>query len=168
MCAGGGGWETEHHDFGASFSGTWAGVADFIDNGGGAVAYLDLSTVDSGYTAYSGLTAAVTARWAKMRVASSNPFIVTGLGLVRVTVVGRSESGSVTTSATVATTVSLANRYAKAVSIQLTAASGSTPRFPTYDNVVVGTGVTNSFDAYAFDAAGAKQATSCAWVFTGI
>jgi hypothetical protein len=103
-----------------------------------------------------------------MRVASSNPFIVTGLGLVRVTVVGRSESGSVTTSATVATTVSLANRYAKAVSIQLTAASGSTPRFPTYDNVVVGTGVTNSFDAYAFDAAGAKQATSCAWVFTGI
>jgi hypothetical protein len=92
---------------------------------------------------------------------------VLAYGGVRVVTVGRTESGTVTTSASGAATVTLTNKYAKAISIQVTPASGATAYFATYDNVVVGSG-TNSFDAYAFNTAGAKVAVACTYQYSGI
>lgn len=159
--------ETDHKDFGASITGSWTGGVAYTNLSGSASSYLDLSTVDSGYTGYSTLPTSQTARWAKNRITSTGALLVTGLGEARVTTVGRSETGSVTTSASGAATVTLTGKYVKAVSIQLTPASGGTARMAAYDNVVVGTG-TNSFDAYCFDTAGSKVAQACTYTFSGV
>jgi hypothetical protein len=161
---------TDHYDFGALITGTWTGTITWEQIGGtAAVEYLQLSNIDSGYTTYSPPTSTREARWSRMTViGTTTTFRVTDLGLTRVVTVGRSESGTVTTSASGAQTVTLNERYAKAISIQITPATGATARFATYDNVVVGDSVTNTFDAYAFDTAGTKVAVSCAWTFTGV
>ena len=160
---------TDHFDVGAIVTGTWTAAIGYALLAGSATAYLSLSNTDSSYTAHPALTFTDGARWAYVTIIGTGcALLVTDLGGLKLAVVGRSESGSVTTSVGGAVQVNLANEYAKAISIQITPATGATPAFAAYDNVVVGDGVLNHFDAYAFDAAGTKVAAACTYLFTGI
>jgi hypothetical protein len=161
--------ETEHFDVGAVVSGTWLGTLAYSVLSGSATAYIALSDTDSSYAPHATFTYTDTARWAYLAIIGTGcSLLVTSQGHLNVVVVGRSETGTVTTSATTAATVTLTSRYAKAVSIQVTPASGATGRYATYDNVIVGNDVTNSFDAYAFDTTGTRAAQQCTWLFTGV
>jgi hypothetical protein len=77
-----------------------------------------------------------------------------------------SENGNVTVPAGGKITVTLTNRYATWVSIQVTALS-NTNATATYDNVIVGTGVTNTFDVWLFKGGVASGGTA-SWTFRGV
>jgi hypothetical protein len=77
------------------------------------------------------------------------------------------EQGAVTIGATGKATITLANRYSAWVAIQVTPQGNAANVTATYDNVVVGTGVTNTFDVWYFKA-NAPAAGSASWAFRGI
>jgi hypothetical protein len=76
------------------------------------------------------------------------------------------EQGNVTISASGKTTVTLIERYSSWVAIQTTPQGNVAGITSTFDNVVIGTGVTNTFDVWLFKA-NAPAAGTASWSFRG-
>lgn len=142
------------------------------------------------WTPYINGTAVATARFARLRAFSTSPtpgaFYVSSLGFVRCTAVTREETGTITTSSSGPTVVSLASTYTKATAIDLTP-QGIAARSSTYDKVAIGTdgayfdvdyiddtyfdeasAPVNTFDVYAWDTDGNQIAAEVKWRFRGI
>lgn len=88
--------------------------------------------------------------------------------LVEIVANATKESGQGLSSASTFSRVTLQKQYAKAVSIVVTPINTSEARFPTVDNVVIGIGVTNSFDVYIHKANGQQSADDYIWTFEGV
>lgn len=78
-----------------------------------------------------------------------------------------SENGNVTVGATGKATVTLTNKYAAWVAIQCTPQANTTTATAAYDNVVTGTGVTNTFDVWLFKNNAVASGT-VSWTFRGV
>lgn len=91
-------------------------------------------------------------------------------GGVRVSIVANStkESGQARSSASTYRRITLQKQYAKAVFIGITPINTNEARFPTVDNVVIGIGVTNTFDVYIHKANGQQSADDFIWNFEGV
>jgi hypothetical protein len=113
----------------------------------------------------------VTCRYIKLEIwsnANTDAIMVEGKINAQVASTSRKESGTGTTLASGPYRVNLAQKYTKAVSITITP-KGTTFASPSYDNVLVGLGVTpNSFDVYIFNSSGAQIARDFAWTFAGV
>ncbi|PUB82371.1 MAG: hypothetical protein DBP02_15065 [gamma proteobacterium symbiont of Ctena orbiculata] len=159
---------SETWDAGLLISGTWQAEIDFSALSGVVTAYLELSENGSDWTQYVNLTAKVTARYARIRVAAADTDTMlvklTGVS-IRVDAVPREENGSGTSSAVSPTTITLANEYSAVQSISITPV-GSSALSPTVDNIVVGNPTT--FDVYIFDDTGAQVANDFIWRFGGV
>lgn len=96
-----------------------------------------LTNAGGSYLWTEGVTAAVVARYIKVRV-NATPGSVTVQGPVTATASGvvRSESGTVTTSASAGASVQLSGAYAQFKSLQLTA-QGAVALQPVYDRVLI-------------------------------
>ncbi len=148
-------------------SGVITGGTSPITSGSGAIP----SGSGAGtWTTESGLSVKTTARYARVRIVTTagNTFHCKIPGInVRFSVIIREETGSVTTSASAATTVSLSNDYEKVKSIAVVP-QGTTPITVTYNNVSI-SGSSDSFDIYAFNTdTGAQVAVTVYWHFQGV
>jgi hypothetical protein len=163
-------WTSETWDVGIPVSGTWQAQFDEVQVHAGTVSFfIDISTSASTgpFTRTTGISALANGRWARIGAYSTGAFTLSGAASLAVNVTPRREFGILSTVSSGPVTVNLANRYFLAKSIQVTG-QGTTVVNPVYDNVVVGTGVANSFDIYAFNQAGTQMAASCSWIFEGV
>lgn len=163
-------WESESWDLASSIAGSWTTDVAVTNLSGTATIKIRLSPDNSAWTdyTYTGAPIAATGRYARVRVETAGTMQIAEPVSAAVTVAARRDpnAGTVTTSASAAVTVTLANKYIQAKTIALTP-KGTTAKTVTYDNVVLGAG-TNSFDVYAFNAAGAQIAADVSWAFEGI
>lgn len=90
-----------------------------------------------------------------------------GEGQLRADVVAREETGTDTSAASGATTVTLAREYAARRSISITP-EASSARSAVFDNVQLDNGGVTTFDVYIFNSAGAQVATPFAWTWKGV
>jgi len=164
-------------DFGSALTGRWtiSGAATIVDSLAGApfndallVRKVEYSLDNAAWTqANSGDQ--FTARYLRMRVTSPSGYVmrvVTDWAVTFNTTL-REERGTVNVGIGGTATVTLANRYARWVTIQVTI-QGSAAGVCTYDNVIVGTGVVNKFDVWKFTTAGGLAAGTVAWIFQGL
>ncbi|MEW8027853.1 MAG: phage tail protein [Candidatus Thiodiazotropha sp.] len=159
---------TETWDIGTQVSGTWRADVDATAISGAVTVTMELSTDGVIWDSYANLSAKVTARFARIRVAAAgtDTMLVKLPGVsIRVDAVPREENGTGTSSAVSPTTISLANEYSAVQSISITPV-GSSALSPTVDNIVVGNPTT--FDVYIFDDTGAQVANDFIWRFGGV
>ncbi len=88
------------------------------------------------WVTYSGQSAKSTARYARLRMATTGTLRVTALGVLRVNVVGRSDHGSGTSLASGATVVTASLHFNRASAITITP-KGTASRSSVYDKVEV-------------------------------
>lgn len=160
-------WYSEELDLLADKTGSFVGAIPHVDHSGTATVEIGLKTAAGSYVWSTTLAQKGTARYVQMRVRSSGIFQVsTPAGSIAVDVIAREEVGSVTTSATLATTITLSRQYSGVRSIVLTP-EGTTDTTVTYDNIVLDVSGFTEFDVYAFDA-GAQAAKTVRWAFKGV
>lgn len=165
-------WLSETFDLGAIYVGNWqweSRAISALGSGDSITAELELSTDNSTWAAYTDPAVKVSARYARVRLsaAAGNVLLQDGtLPTVRLDVVTREETGTVTTSASGASTVTLNQAYEFANWIGLQP-SGTASRTAVFDNVQVGDPTT--FDVYLFDdATGMQVSGDVAWRFQGV
>lgn len=159
---------TETWDAGTQISGTWRADVDATAVSGSITVAMELSVDGIQWDSYANLTAKVTARYARIRIqaANSDTMLVNLPGVsVRVDAVPREENGTDTSTATLPTTITLANEYSAVQSISVIPV-GSAALSPTVDNIVVGNPTT--FDVYIFDNNGAQVVNEFIWSFGGV
>lgn len=131
-------WEGEGEDFGQLLGGQWTGEATVAAISGTIASYMGFSTtVDSGYTFYSGLSHKQNARWAKLKheaTGTSTMSVTIPEQNIRLDAIPHEETHSGTSSATSPTTVHLDNEYVATKNITITPQS-STPVIATADNI---------------------------------
>lgn len=159
---------TDVWDVGMTISGNVTFAPNLSIDNGTVTIYVDTTTDPNlGWTPHTGGSAKDTFRFIRGRVVSNitdGAFSITGYPTARVDAIARTETFSnLSTNAVIATTVTLANEYAKTKAITITP-HGTAPRLYTVDNIVVGAGVTNSFDVWIFDLTGA--AVTCVFDVT--
>ena len=159
----------EAKDLGSIIAGNWIFKPNVIDlENGTADTYFDTSNDGITYASQASPWAGAT-RFIRAMIqdTASGAFTIIAPPKITLAAVTRKESGlNVTSSATVATTISLTGKYFKAVRITITP-RGLVPRTSTLDNVVLSTSGANSFDVYLFTAAGAQVASAFDWAFEG-
>lgn len=164
-------WESAQVDFGQVYTGTFAfSITAFSALGSGDSITLnyEVSETGSAWDTYTTSSFKASARYARIRVtaASTNALLQNGTPSVRLDVVVREESGTVTTNASAAATVTLSQDYDFANWVGLTP-SGTAARYAVYDNIVVGSSPA-SFDVYLFDSSGTQISGDVAWRFQGV
>jgi hypothetical protein len=164
-------------DFGSAIAGRWtmSGTATIVDSLAGApfndallVRTIEYSLDNAAFTsANSGDQ--FTARYVRVRVTCPTGYVMRTLEDFAITfnTTLREERGTVNVGIGGMATVTLANRYARWVTIQVTI-QGTAAGVCTYDNVIVGTGVVNKFDVWKFTTAGGLAAGTVAWIFQGL
>ena len=164
---------TQWWDMGQDLTGNIAGTITYTVTAGTVSYWLETATA-AGYpgtvTQWAGGTAKTTARYVRLRLeaaTTSSTFMVESGASARVDAFPREEQGTVLTLASGAKTVTLSFKYTTVKSIQITV-SGVVAGFAVYDNVVLHPTNPNTFDIYAFDAAGAQDDYTVSWVFKGI
>lgn len=166
-------WESEALDFGAEYTGNFIFSVDYSALAGSSVTVTYYTAPDSSgspgtWESSSSSSFKATARFAKVKIEATagNTFAVTLPGVsCRLTVVTNEESGTDTSSASAAKTITLASDYTLAKSIIVTP-QGTTSATGVVDNVVLGD--PSTFDVYVFDASGTQVARDFTWRFQGI
>lgn len=158
---------TESWDAGSSLTGNFTFLPTYTVLEGSVSVYVQTSPDNSTWTDWIGGSGKTTARYVRGKLTTTGAMLVHHLPTARIDVVPRRETGTVTTSASAAVTVTLGSKYAAANSIQLTP-TGTAARTAIYDNVVVSTTGTNSFDVYLFNSSGTKISGDVSWLFLGI
>jgi hypothetical protein len=85
---------------------------------------------------------------------------------IRLDAIPREEVGNGTSSATLATTITLDNDYTAVKSLSITPAGSTSARIAVYDNIVMGD--PSSFDVYIFDASDTQVACDFYYNFKGV
>jgi len=166
-------------DQGSVLNGRWsfAGTATIVDWLAGAPFNDSLITraIDysvDGLNYFVGVPDTVfAARYLRLRAACPTGYVMKCLQdfTLNFSTTLREERGTATTSTGGRVTVTLAQKYARYVAIQLTVQAGGNGRFAVYDAVVVGASVTNKFDIVCFDVANAPVVNAVvAWTFQGL
>lgn len=161
-------WTSESYDFGQSLSGTWRAMVTAAALAGTIVTQMELSPDNSAWTPYTSLTANATARYARIKATAAIGSVLhmsAPTEQVRIDVIPREETGSNTSLATGAKTITLANAYTATKTITITP-TGTAARIGVVDNIVMA--ATSTFDVYVFDAAGAQVANGFQWTFKGV
>ena len=161
---------TQSWDMGQSLTGNFTGSITYTVVSGSVSYWLETSPDDATWTQWTGGSAKTTCRYVRLRLeaaTTSSTFIVESGSWARVDAYPREENGTIAATAGVAATVTLDNKYASAKSVQLTA-KGSTSRQAIFDNVVLSTSGTNSFDVWLFNQAGTSISGDVSWLFQGI
>lgn len=161
-------WLGESEDFGMLLGGQWTGAADVAALSGSLISYLGFSTDGSSWTYLSGLSQKQNSRFARFKheaTTTSTLKVTVPTQNIRLDAIPREEVGTGTSSAGGPTTITLTNEYVAAKRILLTA-EGTTARYATYDNVVMGN--PTSFDVYVFDGGGTLIASPFRYVFEGV
>ena len=160
---------TESFDIGTETTGTWAAHADRMALSGTATAYLELSTDEVDWDQYEFLTTKKAARYARIRAESSGTSTLYGTipqYSVNVNVVPRVETGSDTSSASGAVTVSTTGIYTAVQAINITPL-GTTALSAVVDNItILSTHV--EFDVYIYNTSDVLVSTNFLWEFRGI
>jgi len=163
-------YESESWDFGAITAGAWSLDATVTDLSGTATIELRLSDDNSTWTnhAWAGTPIQASGRYARVRIGTTGTIRIAAAVKAAVVVAKRRDANGgkvVTTSASGPTTVTLSGKYV--LGAPLVSLRGNAAGSVRWDNLVTGAG-TNSFDIYAFNAAGAQIAADVAWTFEGI
>ena len=161
---------TQSWDIGMSLTGNFTGSITYTVVSGSVSYWLETSPDDATWTQWTGGSAKTTCRYVRLRLeaaTTSSTFIVESGPSARVDAYPREENGTIAATAGAAATVTFDNKYASAKSVQLTA-KGSTSRQAIFDNVVLSTSGTNSFDVWLFNQAGTSISGDVSWLFQGI
>ena len=143
-------WESAPWDVGITVSGNWAIDADISTHSGTTSVVLMLSPDGSNWTDHVGASHKATGRYAKVRIEGDGVFQLNAAPGLRIDAVPRTESGSVTCSATGPVTVTLDGKGAFVKSINLTLV-GQPPGSALYDNVQIAPDGTITFELERFD-----------------
>lgn len=155
-------------DFGQELSGNWSAELTVTDIAGTSTSELGVSTDGVSFTDYSAMTAKTSGRYGRVKASGSSGTVFAvsvPTSRVRLDAITRDENGSGTSSATVATTITLSNAYSAAQSIVITP-TGTAARSPVVDNVSMG--AISTFDVYLFDSGGSQVASGFLWSFSGV
>lgn len=156
------------YDLGQDYTGTWRQISSdyWKQYGGTLVRYFDLQLASLAWTNHTTESVQDTARYARFRlVGAGTARIDTNKINFRADAIARYETGSDTSNAGSAKTITLDNEYSAAKSITITA-QGTAARTATYDNISLG--ATTTFDVYIFDSSGAQVANDFIWDFKGV
>jgi hypothetical protein len=163
--------QTTPYDFGVPISTRVTCTAPYtLLNGpaGGVVMTVETSLDNVTYTAI-GASEVKSVRYVRCRLNIAAGTVIRSLQNWTVSLVAVliTEQGSVSVGATGKATITLENRYSAWVAIQVTPQGNVANVTATFDNVIVGTGVTNTFDVWYFKA-NAPAAGTASWAFRGI
>lgn len=164
--------DTGADPWGVALAGDWSAESTHAVIGtGSATLTMRLSEDGTSFTDYTSFPAKDSARYARVKIDTTTCVKVTrNTQRVYANAVTRSEYGSVsvTGTGTPGAVVQLTNKYFARRYVQLTPI-GTGATYAVADNVqlTAGTG-TNSFDVYAFNAAGSRVAATVDYVFQGI
>jgi hypothetical protein len=165
--------QTEAVDFGATYSGNWRADLSMYSGLRPGVDAIDvafeLSSNGVDWAIYTDESVVASARYGRIRATASGSEVLlqTADPLIRLDVVTREETGIAELTATGGYTVTLANSYQFAKSLQLTCAGTSSAGYVAiYDNIQVGAPTT--FDIYVFDTAGNEAIRDVAWTWRGV
>lgn len=168
-------WRGESCDLGFTLTGDFSIAVRLTVYTGAVKKFLEVSSDGSTWTQIDLTTAPAwkgSARFIRPyfeSVAAGASWLIEGPPQIKISAVERTESGGpITSSATLPTRITLANRYAKATLINVQPTNTTGARTSTIDNVIVGTGVANSFDVYLFDSSGVQRADQFYWTFKGV
>ena len=124
---------TETFDAGQVYSGLLTNTATWTDISGTATVFLESSLDNVVFTQFPGQSAQVAGRYFRFRITTTGVVLVTSMGSIQILVVAVSETGSVMTSTTGWTTVTLTRKYSKVRTIQLTSDGSLGVANPVYD-----------------------------------
>lgn len=161
---------SEAWDVGLAVGGNWSGTIGSTAVSGSKTDQISLSPDGSTYTDQGALSAKANGRFAKVKsTATGSATLKVSLPALamRVDAVPRVESGSVTTSSSTYTRVTLANSYTAVKSVNLTP-QGTTSRQAVVDNIVLNPSGTCTFDIYLFNTAGTQIAGVVLWDWEGV
>lgn len=120
------------------------------------------------YADQVGLSAKTSARYARLKVSGTSLFKVTmPSGSIRADILAQEETGSGTSAASGATTITLSRQYAAARSLVITPEATSA-RSAVFDNIVLDNSGFTTFDVYIFNSAGSQVATAFRYSFKGV
>lgn len=158
----------DNWDLGILVTGDWQMTPDVTVVSGSVVYEIEHSDDGAAWTAETGTSWKGSARYVRpiIRSATTSTLIINKPPKMSLAAVTHRESGSSTSSAGAATTITLAGHYALAVSINIQP-KGTAARIGTVDNVVLSQVSPNTFDVYLFDAAGVQVASAFDWTFEG-
>jgi hypothetical protein len=124
---------TETFDLGQAYAGLLTNNATWTDLSGVATVFIETSLDNVTFTQFSGQAAQINGRYVRFRITTTGVVLVTSMGSMQLSVVAASESGSVMTSTTGWVTVTLARKYSKVKTIQLTSDGSLGVANPVYD-----------------------------------
>ena len=156
-------------DFGQVLSGQWTATATVAALAGTLTSYIGLSDDGSSWTYTAGLSLKDTGRFARLKHETTTTSVLkvtVPTQRIRLDAIPREEVGSGTSSATLATTITLDNAYTAVKSLSITPAGSTNARIAVYDNVTMG--APSSFDVYIFDAADTQVACDFYYNFKGV
>jgi hypothetical protein len=135
---------------------------------GGVVTTVETSTDNVTYTAIA-INELRTIRYVRCRINIAAGTVIRSSQNWTVSLVAvlTTEQGSVSVGASGKATITLQSRYAAWVAIQVTPQGNTANVTATFDNVIVGTGVTNTFDVWYFKS-NAPAAGTASWAFRGV
>lgn len=161
-------WLGEAEDFGQVLGGQWTGTATVAALSGSLLSYLGISADGSSWSYTTGLSRKDNGRFGRIKhesLTTSTLQVVVPAQNIRLDAIPREEVGTGTSSATLATTITLGNEYVAVKKITITP-EGATARMAVFDNIVLGS--PSTFDVYVFDAAGAQIASDFYYAFQGV
>lgn len=163
-------WLGEPEDFGQILGGQWTGTATVEAINGSYISYIGLSDDNNldPYDYASGLSRKANGRFARLKheaLTTATLLVTVPTQNIRLDAVPREEVGSGTSSASAATTVTLANVYVATKKLTITP-KGTAARIAVFDSIVLGDPTT--FDVYVFDAAGTQVACDFLYQFQGV
>lgn len=162
-------WLGEAEDFGQMLAGQWTGTSTVVAIGGSYTSYLGLSDDNDAdpYDYASGLSRKANGRFARLKheaLTTSTLSVTVPAQNIRVEVIPREEAFTVTTSASVETTVTLEGEYAKVTAIIVTPL-GTTDMSYSINNIVLGS--PSTFGIRLFEA-GVQVAASAIGILKGV
>lgn len=156
-------------DFGQVLTGQWTGTATVAALAGSLTSYIGLSDDGAAWAYTAGLSLKDSGRFARLKHETTTTSVLKvtlPTQRIRLDAIPRREVGSGTSSATLATTITLDNVYAAVKTISITPAGSTNARIAVYDNIVLGS--PSSFDVYVFDAADTQVACGFYYQFEGV
>lgn len=167
-------WTSETFDYGSVLFGDWnfAGNITALDGSAITVTLNLKALIGDPWTPFTAFPGRMAARYAQLVISAAT----TNTLLIKKDVIGpavtldvayKSESFTVTTSATLPVTVSLVGKYSLYKAIPMSP-KGTAAKMAVYNNVVLSPSGANSFDVYAFNDAGVQVAVEVTGVFEGV
>ena len=162
-------WLSESWDLGNLVTGQWTGFPGTTEVSGAAIETLRLSTDDAIWDDYTSLSVKDTYRYVRMRIQTDDSGDTLVIAVpdckAKLAAVTREESGSSTSSAGAAKTITCVNDYAAIAGITVTPI-GTAGLAAVVNNVIPGSPTT--FDVYIFDDTWTQVANDFYWTLKGI